>query len=159
MSVRYLQLGTSCREEGLTLWAVVPGYWTTALCSSVGRGARRYFGDTRRESPSGRRVWSAAQLVLKLDGSRACPPQVKRVKEGEVFEGEFFSPLAAYLPGMLPKESEVARCVDKRGKFSLCISVCFPSLKLKLWCSHITTLREIFCHHTSHDTYLRTERH
>ena len=33
------------------------------------------------------------------------------MKEGVVYEGEFFSPLAAYLPGLLPKQSEVARYV------------------------------------------------
>ena len=31
------------------------------------------------------------------------------MKEGVVYEGEFFSPLAAYLPGLLPKQSEIAR--------------------------------------------------
>ena len=31
------------------------------------------------------------------------------MREGVVYEGQFFSPLAAYLPGLLPRESEIAR--------------------------------------------------
>ena len=35
--------------------------------------------------------------------------QVKSGKEAEIYNGEFHSPLAAFLPGLLPKQSEVAR--------------------------------------------------
>ena len=35
--------------------------------------------------------------------------QVKSIKEGVIYDGKFRSPLAAYLPGMLPRESEEAR--------------------------------------------------
>ena len=48
-----------------------------------------------------------AFIVICVLGCVAC--QVKKIKEGVIYDGEFFSPLAAYLPGMLPKESEVAR--------------------------------------------------
>ena len=65
---------------------------------------------TRRESACGRRARNVLPVSLTTSLCSVCL-QVKHLKEGAVYEGEFFSPLAAYLPGLLPKQAEVARYI------------------------------------------------
>jgi hypothetical protein len=47
--------------------------------------------------------------ILQRHPQKVSVQKVGKMKKGVVYEGEFFSPLAAYLPGLLPKQSEVAR--------------------------------------------------
>ena len=47
--------------------------------------------------------------ILRKHPQKIRVKKAKRIREGLIYDGEFFSPLAAFLPGLLPKESEMAR--------------------------------------------------